>query len=261
MMRSLDRAYVMIAGALPPLACRNVKALYRRSAASDPFSFPSGCNLSDLVASVFAHRNSLVESLPSLDDRLVEHLPIGTVTPAELHELCTREMSIAAALAPIAANSAGWLDAALIIARSAYDFEDLTARDVAVQTYAAADQLSYGYPDPKVIRSIISAAEQNIDRLRDDVHALGAGVGYASTIHAHPFRDGNKRTARILWAMIARQNLRPVIPMALLTNVNRPAYALKMRRLHLLGEWEPLLAYLLAAAQAVQLIAARCIRN
>lgn len=96
-----------------------------------------------------------------------------------------------------------------------------------------------------LLRALAAFTARHIERYP----ALCAMVGYAGVIHAHPFRDGNGRTARILFNLILRHGCqsRHFLPLSRLTTLSEGGFLIKLRRALYGGEWEPLAAFFVDA--------------
>jgi hypothetical protein len=76
---------------------------------------------------------------------------------------------------------------------------------------------------------------------------LCATVAYAAVIHAHPFTDGNGRTARTLYNLLASAGLgqRHFVAILSFTAVYRASFLIKVRRAIYRGDWSSLHAFFL----------------
>lgn len=76
--------------------------------------------------------------------------------------------------------------------------------------------------------------------------ALCATVAYAAIIHAHPFTDGNGRTARTMFNLVlaASTGTRHFVPIHVIAAFQRGSFLIKLRRALYGGEWDGLLAFL-----------------
>jgi len=74
--------------------------------------------------------------------------------------------------------------------------------------------------------------------------SLCAVVAYVGVNHAHPFSDGNGRTARTLYNLImTASGSRHFLPIHCVGRPTRGSLILKTRRAMYDGDWEPLLAF------------------
>lgn len=75
--------------------------------------------------------------------------------------------------------------------------------------------------------------------------ALCATVAYAALIYAHPFTDGNGRTARTLWNLIlaAGTQNRHFVPIYLIGLLDSGSFLIKLRRAIYGGDWLGLQAF------------------
>lgn len=79
---------------------------------------------------------------------------------------------------------------------------------------------------------------------------LSACAALVTVLYAHPFDDGNGRTARVLYNLVVGSALRTrhFIPLPLMTIIHRGSFLIKLRRVLYGGEWKPLQALLTDAA-------------
>lgn len=96
---------------------------------------------------------------------------------------------------------------------------------------------------------LLTSLYQFIKTHSDQYRALCAVVAYAGVIHAHPFRDGNGRTARVLFNLLMRQwfetpHFLPLLDMMVLSE---SGFLIKLRRALYGGEWEPLASFFVQA--------------
>lgn len=78
---------------------------------------------------------------------------------------------------------------------------------------------------------------------------LCAVIAYAGVIHAHPFRDANGRTARVLFNLLMRNISRSdhFLPLSPLGQLSNGGFLIKLRRALYGGEWEPLTGFFVDA--------------
>lgn len=224
----------------------------RAATAAGAFHFPDGSDTTTLIERVWAKRDAIVAGCQLLDEPLARLLLPDTTPVDELTNLCCKEMAAAEQLRDTFLELHWSLKAGLIAARKAYHFSDHAPRRVSARTSAPEGGISIVYPSPERILDLLASLEQIACSFGQDEAGLAAAVAYGGTIHAHAFRDGNKRTGRLLWAGIVSSVGGTPLPLALLSNIDRRAFHLQMRRLILFGHWEPLLSYLTQAAWVVQ---------
>lgn len=221
------------------------------------FAFPPTVHPHTVMRGIWADRPALVRAYPGLNDPIAELLPPTTELPEHLTLLCQHETVTGRTMrcggsALIQASEEGFL-AALVTARRAYGLVDVAGRRTLARTDVTVGEASTRYPDPRQIPALLATAGQAIGELGRADSALAATFAYCAAVHCHAFRDGNKRTARVLWAAIIGSYYgQDALPLALLSNLNRRAFIIQFRRVILIGVWEPFLTYLLAAAAACQ---------
>ena len=83
-----------------------------------------------------------------------------------------------------------------------------------------------------------------------DHPGLSAAVAFAGIVHAHPFNDGNGRTARTIFNLIIADRIRTrhFIPIRVIVG-RRPGFALKLKRALHGGDWSSLQTYFGDAAR------------
>lgn len=218
------------------------------------FDFPAAIDPDAVTARIWADRLALVDKSAGLRDPLADFLPAATEAPECLASVCRQEIAATRRLRqerPGLIRSLGDdFFATLIAARRASGFSDIAARRTSARTSGSSGEASTLYPDPGQIPALLAKASRAIVMLGQHDAALSATIAYCAAVHCHVFRDGNKRTARVLWAALAASDGRDALPLALLSNLNRQAFLIQSRRVILLGNWEPMLAYLTAAAEA-----------
>lgn len=80
--------------------------------------------------------------------------------------------------------------------------------------------------------------------------ALCAMAAYAGIIHAHPFTDGNGRSARVAYNLImAATGSRHFLPIHGLSSLRRGSFLVKLRRGMYGGDWAGLMAFLADASR------------
>jgi Fic/DOC family protein len=96
---------------------------------------------------------------------------------------------------------------------------------------------------------------RHVPRLIDEVHdfvrtnlvenpALCAAFGYVGITQAHPFSDGNGRTARALYNLVlAAGGARHFLPISAFPAPARIGLVIKVRRTAYEGDWAPLIAW------------------
>jgi hypothetical protein len=221
---------------------------------SGHFVFPQSADIDAAVLGILADRCAIVEANTGLRDPLADLLPAAQDTTERLALLCHDEIAAARTMRQNGTSSerynVGDFNAALIAARRAYGFLDVTRRRSAVRTDVPAGECSTRYPDPLHIPTLIEAAAEVLLEMDNDDVALSAAFAYCAAVHCHAFQDGNKRTARVLWSAMITQKGSDALPLALLSNINRRAFTIQFRRVILFGNWGPLLLYFLTAAEA-----------
>lgn len=77
-----------------------------------------------------------------------------------------------------------------------------------------------------------------------------ACVAFASILHAHPFDDGNGRTARTMFNLVlgSAKPTRHFLPIHFFASIYRPGFIIKLRRADR-GDWQPLQMFLAEACR------------
>lgn len=101
------------------------------------------------------------------------------------------------------------------------------------------------FPDHESVLEILGRLWLFINDNRDLPKLLIATILYVGIIHAHPFSDGNGRTARLLFNLCLRQHFvfDDSLPMEKIASIDPGAFLIKLRRSIYGGEWEPLLLF------------------
>jgi hypothetical protein len=100
------------------------------------------------------------------------------------------------------------------------------------------------FPDHRLCPALLSSL-QGFLREHSAAHpALCASVAYAGIVYAHPFNDGNGRTARTISNLILADSAatRHFLPIQAIA-VRRPGFAIKLRRALHGGDWLSLQTY------------------
>lgn len=108
------------------------------------------------------------------------------------------------------------------------------------------------FPDHRLCPTLLGNLHGFLVQNLDAAPALCATASYAAIIHAHPFNDGNGRTARTLYNLIlaAGTGTRHFVPIQLIAALHRGSLLIKLRRALYGGDWEGLQAFF---ADAVRL--------
>lgn len=102
------------------------------------------------------------------------------------------------------------------------------------------------FPHWKKCSVLLENIGQYISRNHEQHPALCAAVAYVGIIHAHPFTDGNGRTARVIYNAILRAaGSELFLPIKALGWLSRGSLIIKLRRAYLGGEWEGILDFML----------------
>ena len=96
-----------------------------------------------------------------------------------------------------------------------------------------------------LLRALSTFIEKNIGRFP----GLCIIVAYVGIIHAHPYRDANGRTARVIANILLRQRCAPshFMPLSKLALVSQSGFLIKLRRALYGGDWQPLLDFWIEA--------------
>ncbi|MDH4743509.1 Fic family protein [Sphingomonas sp. CBMAI 2297] len=105
------------------------------------------------------------------------------------------------------------------------------------------------FPPAKEIEYILINLFKFIEDNISTKNALCAAVGYVGIVHAHPFSDGNGRTARVFYNVLqAYSGSRHFISIRFLDSLSKGALTIKLRRAYLTGEWSSILEFFRDAA-------------
>jgi hypothetical protein len=101
------------------------------------------------------------------------------------------------------------------------------------------------FPDQRLCPALLAALHEFLRRHAAAHPALSATVAYTAVLHAHPFNDGNGRTARTLYNLVlaAGAGTRHFVPIRLIAATHRAAFLIKLRRALYGGDWSGLQAF------------------
>ncbi|WP_448662456.1 Fic family protein [Sphingomonas sp. CJ20] len=101
------------------------------------------------------------------------------------------------------------------------------------------------FPPWQLCRPLVEDLGTFLCRYAQRFPGLCAVVAYAGIIHAHPFRDGNGRTARVVLNLVLRTSTGTphFLPLSKLAHLSDRGFLIKLRRALYGGEWEPLMAF------------------
>jgi hypothetical protein len=107
------------------------------------------------------------------------------------------------------------------------------------------------FPDWKQCELLIGALSHFVRANLDAHPALTAMVAYGAIVHAHPFEDGNGRTARTIYHLImsAGTGSRHFVPIARLSALRHGSFLIKMRRALYGADWDAFHSFFLEAAR------------
>jgi hypothetical protein len=118
-------------------------------------------------------------------------------------------------------------------------------RQVPVNILPDAAGNSIEFPDPGDCPALIDRLGYYVASHFDDNPAICAMAAYCGIIHAHPFEDGNGRTARTLFNLLlsAGSQSRHFIPLVRLQALRHGSFLIKMRRAFYEGDWNGFQAF------------------
>lgn len=202
--------------------------------------------LARLVGSLPAVKGMLMD-YPGLHDELSAYLPNIPLAPDRLLAKARREFAVYArtkglGATLLAANEAEFLKALLEVHRRL----GVGANMFRTRSVATA-------PDEAGNRIVFPDHRQCLSMLRD-LHGflvanatsppLCAAAAYVAINRAHPFTDGNGRTARTVYNLVmAAGGSQHFLPIHSFNALSRGALTIKMQRARNGGGWEPLMAY------------------
>ena len=105
------------------------------------------------------------------------------------------------------------------------------------------------FPDHDQCRSLMHSLQFFLRENRDRYPGLSAVIALVGVVHAHPFLDGNGRTARTLFNALTATGYRSrhFLPISLLAYLSNGGFILKLRRAMYRGEWENLAQFFVDA--------------
>lgn len=109
------------------------------------------------------------------------------------------------------------------------------------------------FPHHRLCRPLLHSLHRFLARHLADHPGLCATVAFAAIVHAHPFNDGNGRTARTLYNLILAEAAatRHFVPTHVFA-VRRPGFGIKLKRALHGGDWLSLQTFFTDAARLSQ---------
>ena len=125
----------------------------------------------------------------------------------------------------------------------------LRTRGVAVRPDAAGNRVIF--PDHRQCPALLADLHAFLCDHSARHPALCATATYAALIHAHPFNDGNGRTARTLYNLVlsAATGARHFVPIHLIAAHHRGSFLIKLRRALYQGDWNGLQGFFCDAGE------------
>jgi hypothetical protein len=101
------------------------------------------------------------------------------------------------------------------------------------------------FPDHRRCAALLAALHEFLRRHAATHPALCATIAYAAIVHAHPFNDGNGRTARTLYNLVVANGpaKRHFVPIELIAAAHRGSFLIKLKRALYGGDWIGLQAF------------------
>jgi len=132
-------------------------------------------------------------------------------------------------------------------------------RQCNAHTQATQGDVPLLYPPPDQIERLVIDLETGLRKLGTENAELAAIIVNAAMVHCHMFIDGNHRTGRAMYnAFFPRTDNKIPVPITLLSSLYRESYLLKMRRVIIFADWDPMLLFVQAAHDAVISIQETC---
>jgi len=108
------------------------------------------------------------------------------------------------------------------------------------------DSVATHFPDWRLCPALMANLAHFISENIDKWPGTCAMVAYGGIIHAHPFADGNGRTARIMHNLVLHSaGCRHFVPISLVASRTGSSLVVKLRRLVLGNDWNGLQRFLL----------------
>jgi len=128
----------------------------------------------------------------------------------------------------------------------------LRDRAVGIRPDAAGNRVVFPHQDQ--CPALLDDLHYFLSRRMADCPGLCATVVYAALIHAHPFNDGNGRTARTLYNLVlsAGTGARHFVPIHLIAAHHRGSFLIKLRRALYQGDWNGLQGFFCDAGRLSQ---------
>jgi hypothetical protein len=124
-------------------------------------------------------------------------------------------------------------------------------RDCAVGVRADVNDNRIIFPDRLKYRSILHEMFFYISAHNKNNPIISSAVLLVGILHAHPFTDGNGRTARVMYNLFLSEicGNEIYIPLLSLFSISRGGFLIKIRRAMYFGQWGDIVGYLLDATR------------
>lgn len=212
-------------------------------------------SLKVIVNNIIDDRKSLGSKYLFLSDDLIDFIPgridvpdLGTMEKT-LNEFDVYRRLIKRDL--LGSNYPGFANLAMEI-NASFDVGPGEIRTRSVQIAPDANLVSTLFPPPRECTALLQEVERFLLRNLASHPSVCAMAAYVALIHAHPFVDGNGRTARTMYNLIMfTSGCGAFLPIMALNQITAGALIIKLRRAYLGGEWQPLQAFFLDGLRCI----------
>lgn len=179
---------------------------------------------------------------PHLFDRLGGFIARAK-SPSETFEKCRDEYAILAAIPPRSIKIAEGFDEfaeALNTVHGAYGVSAAGFRKVEIKLMPDDRGNSISYPSHHLVKPLLRSLHTFLVSHLHEHPTFCAAAAYVGIIHAHPFLDGNGRTARTLYNLILRDyaETKHFIALRQIAAVSNGGFLIRLRRTLYLGDWK-----------------------
>lgn len=187
-------------------------------------------------------RPAIETDYPHLFDRLGGFIARAKA-PSETFGKCRDEYAMHTAIAPLSINIAGSFDEfaeALSIIHRLYGVSATGFRKIEIKLMPDDRGNSISYPSHYLVEPLLRSLHAFLATYAEEYPTFCAAAAYVGIIHAHPFLDGNGRTARTFYNLILRDYAKTGHFMALrqIAAVSKGGFLIRLRRTLYMGDWK-----------------------